>query len=174
VNLQQKPEALVPTSTANAAEATKTQIELVPYGEVPLSGARSDKLRELVARLKANSFHGRLHIATFTGNFCLTGNGIEGYSLAADDLPAKRCDQIGNPFDDSLTTPQRQSLAFANQLASARRDKDVAFTIDVVHEGHDPAIAEPDPEVATKMTAREINRIAAQNNRVEFSIDSTP
>jgi CheY-like chemotaxis protein len=177
VNLQQPPEPRVRSSsglTDQAATALKTQTELVPYGEVPLSGARSDKLREIVTLLKAQNFHGRLHIATFTGNFCLTGNGIEGYALAADELPAKRCDQIGNPFDESLATPQRQSLAFANQLASARRDKDVAFTIEVVHEGHQTVAAEPDPEVAAKMTARELNRIAAQNNRVEFSLDSTP
>lgn len=176
VNLQQKPEPLPSNAgiTAQAAASQRMQTELVPYGEVPLSGARSDKLRELVTRLKAENFGGRLQIATFTGNFCLTGNGIEGYSLAADDLPAKRCDQIGNPFDESLTTPQRQSLAFANQLASARRDKDVAFTIEVTHQGHQPMVAEPDPEVAAKMTAREINRIAAQNNRVEFTLDSTP
>jgi CheY-like chemotaxis protein len=177
VNLQQKPETLASSgsaATSQAADHSKTQTELVPYGDVPLSGARSDKLRELVTRLKSESFHGRLRIATFTGNFCLTGNGIEGYSLAADELPAKRCDQIGNPFDDGLATPQRQSLAFANQIASARRDKDAAFTIEVVHEGHQPAIAEPDPEVASKMTARELNRIAAQNNRVEFSIDAAP
>jgi len=177
VNLQQKPEPLLPANggiTEQSAALVKTQTEFVPYGEVPLSGPRSDKLREILARLKAEHFHGRLQIATYTGNFCLTGNGIEGYSLAADDLPAKRCDQIGNPFDESLTTPQRQSLAFANQLASAHRDADVAFTIEVVHQGHQTAVAEPDPEVASKMTARELNRIAAQNNRVEFSLDSTP
>jgi CheY-like chemotaxis protein len=173
VNLQQKPEPLA-NSAAAAQAAVKTQTELVAYGEAPLAGARSDKLREIISRLKAENFRGRLRIATFTGNFCLTGNGIEGYSLAADELPAKRCDQIGNPFDDALATPQRQSLAFANQLASARRDRDVAFTIDVVHEGHQPSTAEPDPEVAAKMTARELNRIAALNNRVEFSVDSSP
>lgn len=177
VNLQQKPEPLVSAESgiaAQAAIAVKTQTESVPYGDVPLSGPRTDKLREIISQLKADHFHGRLKISTFTGNFCLSGNGIEGYSLAADDLPAKRCDQIGNPFDDALTTPQRQSLAFANLLASARRDKDAAFTIEIAHEGHQPAVAEPDPEVAAKMTARELNRIAAQNNRVEFSIQSAP
>lgn len=177
VNLQQQPAEPVPAVsdiTGQALAAARTQVELVPYGEVPLSGARVEKLRDIIARLKADKFHGRLHIATFTGNFCLTGNGIEGYSLAADDLPAKRCDQIGNPFDDALTTPQRQSLAFANLLASARRDKDTAFTIEVTHEGHKPAAAEPDPELAVKMTAGELNRIAAQNNRVEISIESAP
>jgi CheY-like chemotaxis protein len=172
VNLQQRPEPLAPPgSAAQSANSVKTQTELVPYGEVPLSGARSDKLRELIGRLKADNFQGQLRIATFTGNFCLTGNGIEGYSLAADDLPAKRCDQIGNPFDDTLSTPQRQSLAFANLLASTRRDKDAAFTIEVTHEGHQPSFAEPDPEVSSRMTARELNRIAAQNNRVEFSLE---
>jgi CheY-like chemotaxis protein len=177
VNLQQQPEPLVPPVsgiTGQALAVSKTQTELVPYGEAPLSGARVEKMRDIIEQLKTEKFHGRLHIATFTGNFCLTGNGIEGYSLAPDDLPAKRCDQIGNPFDDGLATPQRQSLSFANLLASARRDKDTAFTIEISNEGHKPAVVEPDPELAAKMTAGELNRIAAQNNRVEFSVEPAP
>ena len=64
VNLQQKPEPLLPANgglTEQSAALVKTQTELVPYGEVPLSGARSDKLRrDPLARLKAEIFHGRL------------------------------------------------------------------------------------------------------------------
>ena len=38
-----------------------------------------------------------------------------------NDLPAERCDVIGNPFQDSLSPAQRQSLAFANLASSVRQ-----------------------------------------------------
>jgi len=98
----------------------------------------------------------------------LTGNGIEGYSMAADDLPVKRCDLIGNPFDDSLPSAQRQSLAFANLVSSIPGETANALSIEVTHGGRVPAVAYPQGEALAKATAGEWNRIAAQNNRVEF------
>src|SRR4029453_6981167 len=72
--------------------------EPVPYREAPLAGAPVDRLREFLAGLKADGFHGTVKVATYIGEFCLTGNGIEGYSIAADEMPLKRCDMVGNPF----------------------------------------------------------------------------
>jgi hypothetical protein len=88
--------------------------------------------------------------------------------MAADDLPVKRCDLIGNPFDDSLTSAQRQSLAFANLVSSVPKETSNALMIEVTHGGRAPAVAYPEGEALAKATAGEWNRIAAQNNRVEF------
>jgi hypothetical protein len=112
-------------------------------------------------------------VATFVGEFCLTGNGIEGYSMATDDLPVKRCDLVGNPFEDSLPTAQRQSLAFANLVASLRQESGGALTVEVAHEGRRPTVAYPNAEQLPRVTAGEWNRIAAQNNRVEFAAQPT-
>ncbi len=140
----------------------------VPYGETPLAGARLEHLREMIANLTADGFQGTLQVATFTGEFCLTGNGIEGYSLAADDMPLKRCDLIGNPFEDGLTAAQRQSLAFANLVASVRQETGAALIVEVRHEGRRPSVPYPDSSQLAQLTAGEWNRIAARNNRVEF------
>jgi CheY-like chemotaxis protein len=151
-----------------AAPAKPEQVvsEGVPYGEAPLSGSRLERLRELLAQLRSSGFRGKVKVATFVGEFCLTGNGIEGYSIANEDLPVKRCDLVGNPFEDSLPTAQRQSLAFANLLSSLRQDD--GLTIEVTHEGRRPAVPYPTADQLGRITAGEWNRIAAQNNRVEF------
>jgi hypothetical protein len=151
------------------AVAPNVESEPVPYGEAPLSGARLERLRDMIAQLKAGGFRGTLKVATFVGEFCLVGNGIEGYSMAADDLPASRCDLRGNPFDDGLSAAQRQSLPFANLVASLRQDKSEALRVEVEHEGRKPAVPYPRGDQLAKVTAGDWNRIAAQNNRVEFA-----
>jgi CheY-like chemotaxis protein len=160
------------TSTSGAAlerSAANVTTEIVPYGEAPLAGSRLERLREMLTQLRASNFRGKVKVATFVGEFCLTGNGIEGYSMAADDLPIKRCDFVGNPFEDSLPTAQRQSLAFANLVASLRQESGGALTVEVAHEGRRPAVPYPNAEQLPRVTAGEWNRIAAQNNRVEFA-----
>ena len=149
------------------AKADNVVAEAVPYGEAPLSGARLERLRDMLSQLRANGFRGKVKVATFVGEFCLTGNGIEGYSMATDDLPVKRCDLVGNPFEDSLPTAQRQSLAFANLLSSLRPEG--GLTVEVAHEGRRPSVPYPTSDQLARVTAGEWNRIAAQNNRVEFA-----
>jgi CheY-like chemotaxis protein len=162
--LEERP---VSSSPAEQALAAGPEPESVPYGEIPLSGARVDRLRALADELRGDGFRGTVKVNTFVGEFCLTGNGIEGYSLAAEDLPMRRCDLVGNPYDDGLSTAQRQSLAFAN-LASSLRQGDASIAVEVGHEGRQPRIAYPPADRMAKLTAGEWNRIAGLNNRVEF------
>jgi CheY-like chemotaxis protein len=156
-------------STMAAASSNVTS-ELVPYGEAPLAGSRLERLREMLTQLRASGFRGKVKIASFVGEFCLTGNGIEGYSMATDELPVKRCDLVGNPFEDSLPTAQRQSLAFANLVSSLRQESGSALTVEVAHEGRRPSVPYPTADQLSRITAGEWNRIAAQNNRVEFAM----
>jgi CheY-like chemotaxis protein len=135
----------------------------VPYGELPLANARVQRLQAMLGRLQADGFRGKLRVSSFAGDFCLTGNAINGYKLASDELPARRCDLIGNPFDDGLTAAQRQSPEFANAIANASGK----MRIEVFTEGRKPAV--PYPQQSDKLTAGEWNRIAARNNRVEFA-----
>jgi hypothetical protein len=160
---------LATEATARSAPTASVEFEPVPYGEAPLSGARLERLREMIAKLKAGGFRGTLKVATYVGEFCLVGNGIEGYSIAADDLPASRCDLRGNPFDDGLSAAQRQSLPFANLVASIRQDKTEQLRVEVEHEGRKPAVPYPRGDQVAKMTAGDWNKIASQNNRVEFA-----
>lgn len=167
--VQSRAAELAPAAAARRAAAEDVEFEPVPYGEAPLSGARLERMRDVIAQLKAGGFRGTLKVATFVGEFCLVGNGIEGYSMAADDLPASRCDLRGNPFDDGLNAAQRQSLPFANLVSSLRRGKDESLRVEVEHEGRKPLVPYPRGDQLAKVTAGDWNKIAAQNNRVEFA-----
>jgi hypothetical protein len=147
----------VPVAQSNAESIP------VPYGELPLAGARTQHLHALLDRLQAEGFHGKLRVSSFAGDFCLTGNAINGYKLAQDELAARRCDLIGNPFDDGLTAVQRQSPEFASAIASVNSK----MRVEVFTEGRKPAVAYP--LHSDKLTAGEWNRIAARNNRVELT-----
>ena len=162
-------EAQAAAPVARTAAAEDVESEPVPYGEAPLGGARLERMRDMITQLKAGGFHGTLRVATYVGEFCLVGNGIEGYSMAADDLPASRCDLRGNPFDDGLSAAQRQSLPFANLVASLRQDKTDQLRVEVEHEGRKPVVPYPRGDQLAKVTAGDWNKIAAQNNRVEFA-----
>ena len=70
-----------------------------------------------------------------TGLFCLGGNAADGFAPANAVLPAAKCDLVGNPFDESLTGQQRQSLAFANLIASVRQRTSGAITVAMENAG---------------------------------------
>jgi CheY-like chemotaxis protein len=142
--------------------------EYVPYGETPLANARLDRLRGLAATLEAQKFKGRIRVEAFVGDFCLTGNAGEGYSVADADLAAQKCDLVGNPFEDALSPAQHQSVDFANFVATLRQRTGGAIVVDVVKAGRRSQLAYP--EQGEKATAGEWNTIAAQNNRVEFRV----
>jgi CheY-like chemotaxis protein len=169
--LQKAATAMAATAAA-ASQPDNPEIEPVPYGETPLAGARLEKFRDMIERLRAQGFHGKVKVVTYVGDFCLTGSGIEGYSIANDEMPYKRCDQVGNPFEDGLAPAQRQSLAFANLLSTIRQQAGEGLTIEVTHAGRRPAAPYPEGDKLAKVTAGEWNRIAAQNNRVEFGIEA--
>jgi len=154
-------------AAARQAVATTIRPEPVPYGEVPLAGTRLERLRELIADLKADGFTGKIHVNSYTGEFCLVGNGFEGYSLASDELAFKRCDVVGNPYDENMTAAQRESVAFANMLSSLRGESSDFISVEVHHLGRKPAISYPNPN-QDKLTAGEWNKAAIANNRVEF------
>jgi CheY-like chemotaxis protein len=148
------------------------RLELVPFGEVPLSGARLEALREMLSALEQRVFRGSLRVESFTGRFCLTGNATEGFALAPAELPASKCDLIGNPFDDGLKPAQRQSLAFANLVAGVPQRTQNTLSVTTGVGGDVPL--EIYPTNGAAVTAGEWNAIAARNNRVEFSAVAAP
>jgi CheY-like chemotaxis protein len=152
-----------------APPAGPLAIEYVPYGETPLANARLERLRGIAATLEAQHFDGRIVVESYTGDFCLTGNAGEGFAVADPALPAQKCDLVGNPFDDTLSPAQRQSLAFANYVATLRQRTGGAITVETVAAGRRSPVAYP--EQGEGSTAGEWNLVAAQNNRVEFRLE---
>jgi hypothetical protein len=166
------------SSTAAAAPAGAStssippRVEQVPYGEIPFDRSRTEVLRDMLTKLEAQGFRGVVKIVNQAGLFCLTGSAAEGYAPAAATLAVAKCDVIGNPFDESLTSQQRQSLAFANLVAGVRQRTAGAITVALESAGASHA-GTPYPARTESLTAGEWNRAAAANNRVEFSAEAS-
>jgi CheY-like chemotaxis protein len=158
-------------SAGAGASAVTLRVEPVPYGEIPFDRNRLDALRDLLTNLESQGFHGVLKITNLAGIYCLSGNGADGYVLAAAALPVSRCDLIGNPFEESLSGEQRQSLAFANLIADVRQRTSGAITVTLQSEGTGARTSTPYPTRSESLTAGDWNRAAAANNRVEFSAE---
>ena len=154
------------------ASAIALRAEPVPYGEIPFDRGRLDVLRELLAKLQAQGFHGVVKITSLSGLFCLTGNATDGFTPAGASFPASKCDLVGNPFEESLSGQQRQSLAFANLIAGVRQRTAGAITVAIENAGSARPIT-PYPARVESLTAGEWNRAAAANNRVEFAAETS-
>jgi CheY-like chemotaxis protein len=154
------------TGGAGGADPTSS-VEPVPFGEMPLSGARLDQVASLLSRLNAQGFEGILQVRSFPGRFCMV-NGVSGQpSLAADATPYSKCEQIGNPREDNGSAAQRESVAFANMIATAQRNSGGRIEVQITAGGTED-IQTPYPPVSESLLAGEWNRVAAANNRVEL------
>ncbi|NJD31263.1 MAG: hypothetical protein FIB04_05190 [Gammaproteobacteria bacterium] len=118
--------------------------------------------------MEAKHFRGRIVLESYVGDFCLAGSPAEGFTVADPALPFQKCEIVGNPFDDSLSPAQRQSVDFANFVASLRQRSGGAIVVETQNAGRRNPVAYP--EQAETSTAGAWNTIAAQNNRVEFRV----
>jgi hypothetical protein len=155
-----------------SAAALAARAEPVPYGEIPFDRGRLEVLRELLGKLELQGFHGVVKITSLSGLFCLSGNTADGFTPASAGLLASKCDVVGNPFEESLSGQQRQSLAFANLIAGVRQRTAGAITVAIENGGSARPIT-PYPARVESLTAGEWNRAAAANNRVEFAAESS-
>jgi CheY-like chemotaxis protein len=146
----------------------RVEVEPVPYGEAPLAGARLERLRNLFESMRSEQTHGVLRIEVFMADFCLSGNPVQGYAPAADEVLVSRCDAVGNPFGDALTVQQRQSVAFANLVASINSNAAAGIKVQLVDGGHKPLTTYPAPSAT--LTAGAWNAVAERNQRVEFTV----
>ena len=160
------PDAAPPPPPAADAVRASALVEAVPYGETPLAGARLERVSALLNRLGTQGFHGVVSIRSIPGRFC-TVTGSSGMPvLAADALLASKCEQTGSPRDDNGSASQRQSVAFANMVSTARQNS--GGKIDVqISAGSSDEVVTAYPALSDTLTAGEWNRVAAANNRVE-------
>jgi CheY-like chemotaxis protein len=144
---------------------TASQMSLpVPFGEVALAGQRVEPLQNLLAQLASSGFRGSVQIRSYPGRYCLSQGPGDTLTLATPETPYAKCDQVGN-LRESGAEP-RESLAFANMLASARKSAGGAFDIQVAS-GAAADTATPYPALSDSLTAGDWNQAAATNNRVE-------
>jgi len=142
-----------------------------PYDirEEAYSDRRLAIIQELVSRLSALGFTGEVQLDSHLGKFCLTGNEVDGYTLPPADLPATECTLVGHPLQQLPSLGSRQSIAFANFLATSPLVNNSDINIELVPHLYSRPLAEYPPQHAD-VTAYEWNRIAARNNRVEVTL----
>ncbi len=162
-----------PLAAAAGGDAqAASMIDPVPFGEVPLAGVRLDHVSQLLARLIAQDFRGVVKIRTISGRYCMVTGPGGVVMQASDTLPYSKCEQVGNPHDDDSVS-ERQSVAFANMIATARASAAGRFDIQISAGSPDELLATY-PVISDTLTAGEWNRAAAANNRVELRWQATP
>ena len=139
----------------------------VPYDEPAFAGRRLDTLRDLLNQLVAVGFRGTVRMESYLGEFCLVQDGAGGYALPNPATPLDQCDFIGHPLADSDLGSDRQSVTFANFLATSPLANGAGIEVQIV--AHDRTTNVRRLQYAPGMrTAGEWNRVAEMNNRVEF------
>ena len=163
------PQSSTPAPGTVIPSDTKPLVIPVPYGADALGGARLELIGKLLYRLARQKVTGVVDIRTFAGRFCLVGNALDGYSLAPEETPFSRCDVVGNPSDDALSSTQRTPLALANLIGDIRSSTHGALQAQVAG-GDAGSVLAPYPPVVSELTAGDWNRAASANNRVEIRV----
>jgi len=142
-----------------------------PYDihEEAFSDRRLAIIQELVSRLDGLGFRGVVQLESHLGEFCLAGSDAEGFSLAPPDLPVTDCAMIGHPLHDLSSLGERQSIAFANFLATSPLLESGAISIEIVPYLYSQPQLEYPPQQGN-VRAYEWNRIATINNRVDVRL----
>jgi CheY-like chemotaxis protein len=142
-----------------------------PYDirEEAYSDRRLAIIQELVSRLAALGFTGVVQLDSHLGKFCLTGNEVDGYILPPADLPATECTLVEHPLQQLPSLGSRQSIAFANFLATSPLVNSGGISIELIPHLYSRPLAKYPPQ-HEDITAYEWNRIAARNNRVEVTL----
>jgi CheY-like chemotaxis protein len=137
--------------------------------EEAFSDRRLAIVYELITRLHALGFRGVVQLDSHLGEFCLSGDDVEGYTLAPPDLPVTECVLFGHPLQQLPLLGERQSIAFANFLATSPLVNEGDISIEIVsHQYSQPLVEYPSRD--SNITAYEWNRIASANNRVEVTL----
>ena len=153
-------------AAARADAAPPLLQEPVPLGEAPLSGARVELVRAQLEKLLASGYHGRVELRVIPGRFCVKSSSGDSLALPDGDTPYARCTELSDAQLAGLTTP-RESVTFANMMSGIRKRAGDAVQIQNVA-GNAAETVAPYPSIADGLTAREWNRAAAQNYRLEL------
>jgi CheY-like chemotaxis protein len=137
------------------------------FQQVALDDARGELLNVLVSRLKRVNYTGTLLFEVHAGRPCMALDAEGNAQIAPAELPLSECQQLGWPEHEAQAMGNRQTLAFANALATAGRDERVRVQT-VSYGAAQPAYEYPPP--TDGVTAGDWNRVAAANHRVHVRL----
>lgn len=141
----------------------------VPFDEVPFNEERVDQISWLMLRLSDAGFEGTVRIESHLGAFCLVSDTSGIYRLEDAEAPFTSCSFIGHPLDGSRLLGDRQTSHFEFFRAASPLLADSGIELDVVirdRSDSQPRVPYPD----NPQTAGDWNRVAAINNRLEYSL----
>jgi len=139
------------------------------FDELPLGDARLSIVADLTSHLAALDYRGLVRIESHVGDYCMSESAIDGFSLAAPDLPAAQCQKIGFDSSEAYELGLRQSVAFANFINQAGQRDSGKIRYEVVSRGNMNPLLDY-PATATGIPASVWNQIAAGNNRVDITL----
>lgn len=141
----------------------------LPFEEVAFNDARASSLGDLLSRLAALGFQGRVRIESHLGEFCLEEDPAGGYRLAAPATLLEACMLLGHPLDESSSVSERESVGFAEFLANSPFLQDSGMEVELVAHDRQRSFAQY-PYPLDAAVAGDWNRIAGLNNRLEYSL----
>jgi len=157
---------------AAALEWGVNQSATYPPTALPFGDAQLEKLGGLMDRLRALGFSGTVRLESHVGDFCMQRTSDGTWAMAANDLPASRCDRIGLLPEEARTESARQSVAFANYLGELLVGGG-PIRVELEPLGNTEPLV-PYGVATDDMSAGDWNRIARQNQRVEFRLIADP
>ncbi len=140
-----------------------------PFNEFPFDDKRAAEIRDLLERLVALDFKGRVRIESHLGEFCLVGDDSNGYRLAAPDAAIEDCTLVGHPLDGSSFLADRESVGFAEFIERSPLVNGSGIVVELVAHDRGHSLGQV-PLPVDVSTAGEWNRIAETNNRLEFTL----
>jgi hypothetical protein len=85
-------------ASASTAQAGGTGSRLSRFATaMPFDRSRLEVLREFLAKLESQGFHGVVKVTSASRLYCLSGDPTDGFAPASAALPVGKCDLIGNP-----------------------------------------------------------------------------
>lgn len=148
-----------------ALEWSLNQSAPVPFDELPFGDVSARRLEELLPRLAALKFRGRVLLTAELAPFCLVPDSSGDLTLAADHLPSDACEVVGHRWRNSTSASALESVDFATVLDQADAYPDIVVELEV----RTPSA----PELwlmALPETAGEWNALASDANRVRFGL----
>jgi len=139
------------------------------FDELPLDDSRLAMFEEMSDQLLQTGFAGVVRIESHVGDFCMVDAGVEGMRLAAPNLPAAQCDQVGLPAGAAYELGSRQSVAFANFVRTANSKSAGRIRYEIVSLGNSAPLLDY-PATTEGLSAGDWNEIAASNNRIRISL----
>jgi CheY-like chemotaxis protein len=141
---------------------------VTPYSQPHLDDVRADQLRELRWRLLKAGFTGTVRVEAHLGQFCLVNDVTGTYALADPDAPFASCTFVGHPLDHSNLLSDRQTPGFERFLAELPGIEASGIQLEFIARQRVDSVPKV-PYPVAPVTAGEWNRVAAENNRAEFS-----